>query len=318
MSPCGPDRRAARPAKRPPNAFLLFCRDERYSVWQCCPSMSPCDVLSLLSHVWRSLDDESKARYKQEEHRLQRECAIGIQTAGSNAKMATPIPRARVGSYRPGNYASLRCSTTASRNRQNSIIGVFLGEIKSFSARDGFLVTRRLHLIASFYWFFLFRYYRTDLILEIHLFNPLIILSLFVLQGMMLSTHPGISNFFTIWRSNKRKMDAHQGWELFFAHVDKKLSEIDADFVALNARRRGANRARRALLKGVCAPIPLTPLRPRPTDDLPQIREPITNYQFFPRRDNASARIFRPRRLEYAAFKHDHAKTPILIGSSCE
>jgi hypothetical protein len=79
MHKSGPDRCATRPAKRPPNAFLLFCRDERPSVCERCPSMSPCDVSSLLSHLWRSLDDESKARYKQEELRLQRECALGIQ-----------------------------------------------------------------------------------------------------------------------------------------------------------------------------------------------------------------------------------------------
>jgi hypothetical protein len=35
--------------------------------------MSPSDVSSLLSHLWRSLDANSKAQYKQEELRLQNE-----------------------------------------------------------------------------------------------------------------------------------------------------------------------------------------------------------------------------------------------------
>jgi hypothetical protein len=35
--------------------------------------MRPVDVSSLLSHLWRSLEPETKARYKEEETRLQRE-----------------------------------------------------------------------------------------------------------------------------------------------------------------------------------------------------------------------------------------------------
>jgi hypothetical protein len=37
--------------------------------------MAAADVSSLLSHLWRSLDDGTKARYKSEEMRLQQEYA---------------------------------------------------------------------------------------------------------------------------------------------------------------------------------------------------------------------------------------------------
>jgi hypothetical protein len=38
--------------------------------------MLPGDVFSLLSYLWRSLDEESKAKYKSEEVRLQTEFSI--------------------------------------------------------------------------------------------------------------------------------------------------------------------------------------------------------------------------------------------------
>jgi hypothetical protein len=66
-------RSKSRQSKRPPNAFLLFCRDERPTICERCPKMSPADVSSLLSHLWRSLDHESKAQYKEEELRLRNE-----------------------------------------------------------------------------------------------------------------------------------------------------------------------------------------------------------------------------------------------------
>jgi hypothetical protein len=72
--------------KRPPNAFLLFCREERPKVCARCPGMTPSDVSSLLSHLWRSLSNESKMRYKREEHRLQAEF---------NSRNEDPIPPPR-------------------------------------------------------------------------------------------------------------------------------------------------------------------------------------------------------------------------------
>jgi hypothetical protein len=70
-----PRNTAPRPRKlkRPPNAFLIFCKQERPSVCERCPGMSPGEISSLLSHLWRSLDAEAKARYKSEEIRLQSE-----------------------------------------------------------------------------------------------------------------------------------------------------------------------------------------------------------------------------------------------------
>jgi hypothetical protein len=74
------------PTKPPPKAFVLFCKDERPSVCERCPSMNASDVMSVLSHLWRSLDEESKAWYKQEELRLQHERPVKIQ-------FLDPIPR---------------------------------------------------------------------------------------------------------------------------------------------------------------------------------------------------------------------------------
>jgi hypothetical protein len=59
--------------KCPPNAFFLFSRVERASICERYPRVSPSEVSSLLSHLWRSLDEESKARYKSEEVRLHKE-----------------------------------------------------------------------------------------------------------------------------------------------------------------------------------------------------------------------------------------------------
>jgi hypothetical protein len=64
-------RTKMRVTKRPPNAFLLFCRDERPRICERCPNMNPSDVSSLLSHLWRSLAEEAKVQYKEEERRLQ-------------------------------------------------------------------------------------------------------------------------------------------------------------------------------------------------------------------------------------------------------
>jgi hypothetical protein len=38
-----------------------------------CPGMTPSDVSSLLSHLWRSLNEDSKMRYKSEEQKLRLE-----------------------------------------------------------------------------------------------------------------------------------------------------------------------------------------------------------------------------------------------------
>jgi hypothetical protein len=72
-------RPKTRATKRPPSAFLLFCRDERQTICERCPHMSPSDVSSLLSHLWRLLGEESKAQYKEEELRLQGEYRHAFQ-----------------------------------------------------------------------------------------------------------------------------------------------------------------------------------------------------------------------------------------------
>jgi hypothetical protein len=79
MQPCRRRTMTHHPPKPPPKAFVLFCKDERPSVCERCPSMGPSDVMAVLSHLWRSLDDESKAWYKQEELRLQHEGAAKME-----------------------------------------------------------------------------------------------------------------------------------------------------------------------------------------------------------------------------------------------
>jgi hypothetical protein len=69
-APKKPRKSSRTKRKQPPNAFLLFCRDERPKVCERLPGLAPADVSLLLSHMWRSLDDESKGRYKEEEHKL--------------------------------------------------------------------------------------------------------------------------------------------------------------------------------------------------------------------------------------------------------
>lgn len=56
--------------KRPPNAFILFCRETRPSIVQKFPKMVPSDVSSLLSQLWKSLDVLSKQAYKQQAQNL--------------------------------------------------------------------------------------------------------------------------------------------------------------------------------------------------------------------------------------------------------
>jgi hypothetical protein len=78
--------------KRPPNAFLLFCRDERPAVCARCPGLSSTDVSSLLSHLWRSLSEETKQRYRIEEQRLQAE--FDSRTREGQPRVHDPPPRA--------------------------------------------------------------------------------------------------------------------------------------------------------------------------------------------------------------------------------
>lgn len=50
--------------KKPPNAFLLFCRDRRQDLCSKCPGLKAPEVTALLSHLWRTLDEELKEHYK--------------------------------------------------------------------------------------------------------------------------------------------------------------------------------------------------------------------------------------------------------------
>lgn len=56
--------------KRPPNAFILFCRDTRPSLVQKFPKMPSSDVSSLLSQLWKSLDVITKQTYKNKAQNL--------------------------------------------------------------------------------------------------------------------------------------------------------------------------------------------------------------------------------------------------------
>lgn len=53
---------------------------------------------------------------------------------------------------------------------------------------------------------------------------------------------------------------------------------------------------------------------PRAKPIVTREREVITNYRLFPVRPNASARIFRPHKLQYPTYKHDKNVVPILLG----
>ena len=64
------NRKKCNIAKRPPNAFILFCRDTRPALVQKCPKMASSDISSLLSHLWRSLEPVSKQNYKQRAAKL--------------------------------------------------------------------------------------------------------------------------------------------------------------------------------------------------------------------------------------------------------
>jgi hypothetical protein len=55
--------------RHPPNAFLLFARDERPVICARCPGMTAGEITSILSLLWRSLDPQKKAAYKLEEQR---------------------------------------------------------------------------------------------------------------------------------------------------------------------------------------------------------------------------------------------------------
>jgi hypothetical protein len=83
------------PKKRPPNAFLLFCKNERPSVCRRCPGMAAADISSLLSHLWRSLDEGTKARYKTEEMRLEQEYAVRSAKTPVTARQQAAPPRPR-------------------------------------------------------------------------------------------------------------------------------------------------------------------------------------------------------------------------------
>lgn len=50
--------------KRPPNAFLLFCRDKRQSARGENPDMKNVDVSQVLADQWKNLDDTEKLHYK--------------------------------------------------------------------------------------------------------------------------------------------------------------------------------------------------------------------------------------------------------------
>lgn len=63
-------KKSIRCNKKPPNAFILFCRDTRPSLVQKFPKMPSSDVSSLLSHLWKSLDPLKKENYKQQAQQL--------------------------------------------------------------------------------------------------------------------------------------------------------------------------------------------------------------------------------------------------------
>ena len=54
-----------RPDKKPPNAYLLFCRDKREEITKSNPEMNAMDKSQMLSSMWKELSDEQKDVYKQ-------------------------------------------------------------------------------------------------------------------------------------------------------------------------------------------------------------------------------------------------------------
>lgn len=59
---------------------------------------------------------------------------------------------------------------------------------------------------------------------------------------------------------------------------------------------------------------PTTGARPRPIKE-PE-REIISNYKFFPSRKNASARIFKPDKLKFEAYRNPKKVVPVLTGTT--
>jgi hypothetical protein len=117
-------------------------------------------------------------------------------------------------------------------------------------------------------------------------------------------------------------MDQSDRWEQFLASVDKNLLEIDAHFQTLTSHGASSSRSPRRLRRappqsarsGWAGPGTSAHF----SEDDPEVLPPLANYKSFPKRRNASARIFRPRRLEYAVFHHEHKIVPIIIGTNCE
>lgn len=69
---------------KPPNAFLLFCRDRRQDLCSKCPGLKAHEVTALLSHLWRTLDEDAKEHYRQSAQSF-------LDHANNAAQMPPPV-----------------------------------------------------------------------------------------------------------------------------------------------------------------------------------------------------------------------------------
>lgn len=70
--------KGTRQSKTPPSAFVLFCRDYRFSITTRCPRLKGPEVTALLSHLWKTLDAETKAHYKNEASCYRKQTGISV------------------------------------------------------------------------------------------------------------------------------------------------------------------------------------------------------------------------------------------------
>ena len=102
-------------SKRPPNAFLLFCRDRRHELCSKCPNLKAPEVTALLSHLWRTLDEDAKERYRQSAMTLSH-CSCEIEAApepvSRTLEKSKPVqgPRVHFPLLEPGRFGPAWCN----------------------------------------------------------------------------------------------------------------------------------------------------------------------------------------------------------------
>jgi hypothetical protein len=101
-------------------------------------------------------------------------------------------------------------------------------------------------------------------------------------------------------------------WDKFFGSVERDLADLHRRFEHLYGPRRD----RRMPSVHHVEPIAGHSHAPVPDDinDDARSREKMSNYRIFPRRENASARIFRPQNPERIARRNEQKTVPVVLG----